>query len=119
MRHASRVDRLAFTHAITITEGPPPWRGSIAWATEPLRPTGVRAFVRLESAGLSTYGYVIDQGAATRLGRVWATGLLFEIHGARSSDIPDRLAFRHGAFGDAHPIEMEASARIHPASRAE
>ena len=106
-----RVADLDFTHPITIAEGPAPWRGAQVIATAPLLASGIRAFVRIDVDGAQRYAYVIDQGAAPRRSVIWATGLLFEVEGTRSSTVPDRLNFRHGAFGDAHPVELTGPIR--------
>ena len=46
-----RVADLDFTHPITITEGPAPWRGAQVIATAPLLANGIRAFVRIDVDG--------------------------------------------------------------------
>lgn len=100
-----RVADLDFTHPITITEGPAPWRGAQVIATAPLLASGIRAFVRIDVDGAQRYAYVIDQGAAPRRSVIWATGLLFEVEGTRSSTVPDRL------HTPSHPVRVDALAR--------
>lgn len=107
----TRIEQLDFTYPMTITEGPAPWRGAHVIATAPLLASGIRAFVRTDVDGAQRYAYVIDQGAARRRSVIWATGLLFEVEGTRSSTVPDRLTFRHVAFGDAHPVELTGPIR--------
>lgn len=61
-----RVADLDFTHPITITEGPAPWRGAQVIATAPLLASGIRAFVRIDVDGAQRYAGTCRDGCARR-----------------------------------------------------